>query len=84
MSRYIAIVVKYEKIEDSELIKPIEWAIYDLLDEKMLPERYTRLCDAEEEIIALDKVAIQNEKNEKNEINKIEKKRSRKNSFSKS
>ena len=52
MSRYIAIVVKYEKIEDSELIKPIEWAIYDLLDEKMLPERYTRLCDAEEEIIA--------------------------------
>ena len=81
MSRYIAIVVKYEKIEDSELIKPIEWAIYDLLEEKMLPERYTRLCDAEEEIIALDKVAIQNEKNE---INKIEKKRSRKNSFSKS
>ncbi len=53
---------KIRKIEDSELIKPIEWAIYDLLDEKMLPERYTRLCDAEEEIIALDKVAIQNEK----------------------
>ncbi|HEE4951063.1 TPA: hypothetical protein R7H00_003231 [Klebsiella pneumoniae] len=81
MSRYIAIVVKYEKIEDSELIKPIEWAIYDLLDEKMLPERYTRLSDAEEEIFALDKVAIQNEINE---INKIEKKISRKNYFSKS
>ncbi|HFT3215548.1 TPA: hypothetical protein ACHV3X_003545 [Klebsiella variicola] len=81
MSRYIAIVVKYEKIEDSELIKPKEWAIYDLLDEKMLPDRYTLLSDAEEEIITLDKVAIQNEKNE---INKIEKKRSRKNSFSKS
>ncbi len=81
MSRYIAIVVKYEKIEDSELIKPIEWAIYDLLDEKMLPERYTRLSDAEEEIFALDKVAIQNEINE---INEIEKKISRKNYFSKS
>ncbi|ENM0185233.1 hypothetical protein AB5X33_000243 [Enterobacter hormaechei] len=81
MSRYIAIVVKYEIVEGSDLIKPIEWAIYDLLDERMLPERYTLLSDAEEEIIALDKVAIQNEKNE---INKIEKKRSRKNSFSKS
>ncbi|HCC6344590.1 hypothetical protein [Citrobacter amalonaticus] len=81
MSRYIAIVVKYEKIEDSELIKPIEWAIYDLLDERMHPDRYTLLSDAEEEITALDIVAIQNEKNE---INKIEKKISRRNSFSKS
>ncbi|MEG8840694.1 hypothetical protein [Klebsiella quasipneumoniae] len=81
MSRYIAIVVKYEKIEDSELIKPIEWVIYDLLDEKMLPDRYKLLSDAEEEIIALDKVAMQNEKNE---INKIEKKISRRNSFTNS
>jgi len=64
MSRYIAIVVKFEKIEGSDLIKPTEWAIYDLLDEKMLPERYTLLSDAEEEILIVDKIAIENEKNE--------------------
>ncbi|GKV84825.1 hypothetical protein PEC301296_11370 [Pectobacterium carotovorum subsp. carotovorum] len=70
MSRYIAIVVKYEIVEGSDLIKPIEWAIYDLLDERMLPERYTLLSDAEEEIITLDKVAKKNEKNEANELKK--------------
>lgn len=70
MSRYIAIVVKYEIVEGSDLIKPIEWAIYDLLDERMLPKRYTLLSDAEEEIITLDKVAKKNEKNEANELKK--------------
>lgn len=79
MSRYIAIVLKYEIVEGSDLIKPIEWAIYDLLDERMLPERYTLLSDAEEKITTLDKVA---KKNEINEANELKKQISRKNSLS--
>ncbi|ELW6560988.1 hypothetical protein QL374_001206 [Salmonella enterica] len=56
MSNYIAVVVKFEKIEGTDAIKPIEWAIYDIFSRKILPERYDFPRFAEEKIAVLDNI----------------------------
>ncbi|MDJ7339172.1 hypothetical protein LEC33_27245 [Salmonella enterica] len=50
MSNCIAVVVKFEKIEGTDAIKPIEWAIYDIVNKKILPECFDLPRYAEERI----------------------------------